>query len=81
MNHIFTGGLGRLRKVMIAEGTPSAAQAKEGHGYLRFTYGSVLLNMRPGMELGMEPFVEGFGAATGNTGRSRVKLDAVAQLY
>lgn len=26
----------------------------------------------------MEAFVEGFGAATGHIGRSRVKLDAVA---
>lgn len=81
MNRIFKGGLNRQRKVVTAEGTPSAAQADEDIGYLRSTYGSVLLSLKPGMEPGMEAFVEGFGAATGNTGRSRVKLDAVAQLY
>lgn len=67
---------------MTAEGTSSAAQAEEDHGYLRSTYSSVLLSLRPGMEPGREAFVEGFGAATAiqNPGRSRVKLDAVAPL-
>ena len=82
MRFIFEGGFRGQRNIVIAEGTRSAAQAEEDHGYLRSTYSFMLLSLRPGMEPGREALVEGFGAvaAIHNPGRSREKLDAVAQL-